>query len=444
MNNRVIFIPYGKMGEFYNCFVIALFLKHHQNVTFIRYIKENCFKGKYRGKESLVFLFKAPVQSELGENESFYVFQRRISKKSDEYRKRTEDSFNKEYSLFLEDPYYYIMNNLFEGQRLSDIIEMVMPFGNDTQLFREEEILLYKYKKVFLEEKTKFGIPDDYKEKEHGYVQDLLDGILTFSNPDCFNDPFDCDCNIPIGLKTYLLGLFLDFCNKRTKKVIDKEELEHRYNRILENGVDDSIERYQNALMILARDLLDNIYLGELQDELRNANIKYDDLKRDFRVLCMAKDPKDILMWGYYCDGGQGVSVEFYQNKIIEGLSRLENSVVLYGDVSYLKKEQKPKLKVKKGISSYDLMKYIIECVFSKYEAWKHEKERRFVLLKKPEELYEMGDYIGVKVDRENCYLGLHARKMSMDRNKYSIGKWIQLEKDLDEYALTKTIGLKY
>jgi len=72
--------------------------------------------------------------------------------------------------------------------------------------------------------------------------------------------------------------------------------------------------------------------------------------------------------------------------------------------VSYLKKEQKPKLKVKKGISSYDLMKYIIECAFSKYEAWKHEKERRFVLLKKPEELYEMGDYIGVKVDRENCF----------------------------------------
>lgn len=98
-----------------------------------------------------------------------------------------------------------------------------------------------------------------------------------------------------------------------------------------------------------------------------------------FRVFCTTSDYQNILMWSYYCNDHKGYCFQYRKHDIITSISSLEiNGLCIIGNVDY--KTKRPAY-VANGLTSYSDLKFWIDCTFSKYQKWSHEKEYRFVIL---------------------------------------------------------------
>lgn len=421
--DKIILLSVNQIDLFYNCFVIGMFLKYHSKVTFLKYNKKNCFDGKYMGKKCTIYLFNQP--KEYNSEGKYYVFQKKISNKMDFHLVKTDDLFSKEHGLFIDDPFYYMVNNIYQREKIIDWLKVVFDetksnYNNATDFY------LYKYKSIDLKNGA-----------DNKYVQKLINGELSFADPDTFNDPFDCDCHIPTGLRRYIWGQFYVkydvYCKRKKHTLPDKNKYYLEYIQKIDST---NVREYDEYFMLLAemfKKYVDDKMLSFILDEIKKDVIHFDNIKKIFRVLCMTKNPRDILMWGYYGNGGQGVAVEFDHKDIINALKKEENIIVIYGDVNYSNKI--PSIKSVYNISSEDIMKYVIECIFTKFSGWSTEYEYRFVIIKTDVDYLE--DYVSVPSKRNRVYLGVKNSDVIMKRgNLNNYTPYVSLQKGVDEYKL--------
>lgn len=425
MEHTVFFLHKDRAIEFQNRCVIAIFLDTHPEVKFVDYLEANKFLGIIDNSESVIYLFDTPRKR----SKSGYVFRSRnraVSKPMHKYVLFSK-RFLDEYVEYRSNVYEYIMEHFFSCWRKY--------FG---ALFISEYPVSgksFKYKK-YVEE-----IDNEGNKKLGQYFKGFLDGSLVFSNPVTFNDPFDCDCELPdLGSKICLLwnafnsikysghgstSVKKEDIEKILKDTdIVKDNIREVISSIVDEGKKDDRADISKSMKPETIDVIMEAYERMLYQVIN--------LKERFRVFCTADKPNDILMWGYYCDGGNGVCCKYDRDKIVNAIfSERRECICVYGNVEY--QNNKPQYEYTTGDLADNVFEYVMRCVFTKFSGWRHENEFRYVLMER-----EFGkDHISVNSQVQEYYLGCKMNSRLTESHLNSKGVPVKkLEKSPDRYKL--------
>ncbi|MBN2349396.1 MAG: DUF2971 domain-containing protein [Bacteroidales bacterium] len=180
-----------------------------------------------------------------------------------------------------------------------------------------------------------FNIPDiiyKYCDYETG-IKIIEDKTLKFSNPNKFNDPFDCYEELID--KSFTEKERWNFIQKRFSNLSRPER--RRKNKEFRNDPN----RLNNALENALKDLRDHVYL-----------------------CCFSKIKNNILMWSHYANYHTGFCFGF-------NFKQFEDNFYFH-EVKY-----KPNIEPIRYFKDNDVS--ILNWVFTKAEDWKYEKEIRAV-----------------------------------------------------------------
>ena len=458
----MFFINKDNIIDFQNRCVIALFLDFHADVIFEEYVEKNHFKGRLLGDNQIedIYLFYVPQFVE-GKEDRGIVYKYRGAKTKRKFRYiAISNEYIEEYVEFKNNPYDYICQFFIQKKWDKKYNKLLVSDSIKIDVnSKESDLLLVKYKsdpanltekdyRKLLDEKE--AMPDRLK-----YFMNALDGELAFTKPEWLNDPFDCDCEIPIMdiFPSMLRGAMLATrYNADATSAIDEHKLLNWWDGVLPEIKKEIISDFDNLAFLPKDDVVKyenkarNI-IEELYKNYQNMNIGVEksnlilqrycsmrnrlvNLKNEFRILSLAHSEKDILMWGYYGNSGQGVCLRHKQNDIRNGIIESEDAKTfhadfcIYGNMDY--SSQKPTFNPTSGVGVDGILEYIIKCVFTKYEIWEHEKEYRYVLIGR--DVKDSGAiciksniehrFMGVKYDDVRLYKEMDRRKAWPDGNK--------------------------
>lgn len=204
-----------------------------------------------------------------------------------------------------------------------------------------------------------------------------MDHKFRYTQPSCFNDPFE------------LFPVFTgNFTNDQLEELLDPvtqpQIIEKVLESILRSGYENlnsfqkaqcSYEFYsKNKRKLLEREISSkNLSIKEsIKNKFEDIDYSHEYLKlinNTIGILCLSKKSDDILMWSHYCNSHTGVVIKI----------NTENSFFEYLDeVKYPESNLRPTLEITKSdyskVESMDLYKQIF---YSKSEAWSYEKEYR-------------------------------------------------------------------
>lgn len=147
-----------------------------------------------------------------------------------------------------------------------------------------------------------------------------------------------------------------------------------------------------------------------------------------FKIFCTTGESKDIIMWSYYGYGHKGCCLEYSKLDIIQQLTDLKmDGFCICGNVKYSVK--RPKYRFNSKELTYSMLKKYIDCVFTKAQQWKHEKEYRFVIVSK-----DIKNVVSLKVPIKKIYCGC---KNEAFRSSYYNGvEYVKITDDKTEYRL--------
>ncbi len=430
-SNDRVFLDYNRVQEFFDRCEIALFLSFYSNrIVYAKYIGHRCFEAMIGNRRVIVSLFGQPdirmvQQYCVRNNEDYtqYIYHayKLINRPSNVNEVVVEDivfpkDFATEYRLWNKNnPVEYILANLFDGLRL--INQAGLSEFTEIPASWQTNDVLYKYKS-FPDRELKTNIYDRSK----NLLQEFIDGSLTYTNPYKFNDPFDCDCEIPI--LNEIIRRLIEKVDKEKQKDIDADELTNHFeNRFFEHD-EEPFENITGEIKdtFVARGWLNEDKATEIID---NISSSYISIKKYFRVLCMSPHYDDILMWGYYGGFGSGLCGGFKKADIVDAFKEESNFILVSGKVFYSKDNNKPKY------SGEPVYKYILKCVFTKSGIWEHEDETRYLLLKPKFN----GDYYSKKTVCSERYLGVTADSADVSNFTFPSAPH-KMQKDPSRYKL--------
>ncbi len=502
----MFFVNKDNIEEFLNRITIAIFLDHHSDdVMFDEYVGRFHFRGVIRNNNISrdngvqdIYLFYIPSYKGANIRDEGVVFnlvRRRSHREGYSYAALSE-AFIMEYIDFISDPYSYLCNRFFEKQwdvKYSELIfsdldgiEAVLK-GIKSPRKDYKKLVKYKPDPADADQNT-YEIYLDNPEavpKSVDYFLQAARGILAFTKPDSLNDPFDCDCDISL-LEIFPLIMYGAIAGARYRgtksptlisknKIITwwgKRGVEEANNDLLDILSDtkfcarEARDRESNLNRIL-KETIANLYseydriisdekIESIIDGIRTMIEFFERLKNKFRVLSMATNPKDILMWGYYGNGGAGICLSHDVGDINDGIQKCDipNTICIYGKIDY--KDKQPKFEFGSYKGSVDVFEYIIRCVFTKYRVWENEGEFRYVLMGREVEDKKAvciesklnHRFMGVKYEDVDFYSGIDNYKDKKKRWPDDNKNVTYLKKDLHEYKLVdsnspkgKTIG---
>ncbi len=495
----MFFLEKSQVEDFQYRLVIAMFLDTVKgDVEITKYIGKNHFKGivhntldiqnavikKYGAPlipdiEQDIYIFNVPDKvPEEGDKGVVFKYMGKPSKRNFTFIS-IPYSFIDEYKEFSSNPYQFICDNFSRSQwdirypnlLYSDTkgVEIILRENGYTEGF-------FKYKpdpnfsdaiyKRYLENPN----GDDCDVSNIRYFIDGLKGTLAFTRPEKLNDPFDCDCEIPYSIAfPNLLALAKDNTKYNPKSIeklsnnhierwwkelseYERTNITDLFNKYADNKVDkkaasSEIER------ALAK-LLFNEKTGKPLDQKQIAGLlqKYTEIRKnllnmkdDFRILSLTNTPRDILMWGYYGNCDRGVCLNHTVEDLNNGIKNSANAqdcgagICIYGHMNY--EPEKPIYNKKSGEWDVkNIMSFVVDCVFTKYEAWRHENEFRYVLLGGNT---RTTNAICINSLLNKCYLGVNAKKVDFYKRLDTDSAWpieqtklIQLKKHDTEYRI--------
>ena len=185
---------------------------------------------------------------------------------------------------------------------------------------------------------------------ENNYYENTLkmlkDGELYFSDPNNFNDPFDCSID-------------------ETVSSTDEEFIDY----LKRNKFND--------------DMIKNLLLKKNSGELEFSELLYKERKDYFRIFCLSKNYDNQLMWSHYADCHKGICIGLKTTIFINSLTiRCKDNQLASGIPSYL-----PIFRVNYNnnkLEPYNLIKMdkknIKPFFYRKSDCWSYEEEYRIVL----------------------------------------------------------------
>lgn len=410
----MLFINRERITDFQDRCVVAIFVKIHK-IDCITYIAKNHFIGRVENRDSHIYLFYKPDLSE----PKGIVFRARSAKRTEGFRYELMDSrFVEEYRSFALNPVLYIREHFFKEDWENN-------FKNLFQTDPPENFNAYKYK----------GSPNVNDKNAMEYYTKFLNGQLTFVNPIEFDDPFDCDCDIQYRDVLPLLIYKAILQTRYSKNALPREKLEKIREIVKEEPNVELIGK--TDLREFLETMFDKIYANENKfSVIKRDNVvelcmsmilKIDDLKEQFRVLCLSKNPRDIIMWGYYGDSGKGICVSHSANEINNAISKRGNYICIYGNVTYPESQQKPVFEARTSDMLDDVFAFIIECTFTKFKNWQNEQEFRYILLEDD----FASNYIPIDSEVDEYFLGCKSDQVHF----YETYSWQKQPKKLKKHS---------
>ena len=172
-----------------------------------------------------------------------------------------------------------------------------------------------------------------------------------------------------------------------------------------------------------------------------NGDMTIEDKKDMFRILCVTPVMDNILMWGYYGNNHDGVVVGHTLSDYLVETQKVYNGLIIYGDINYA--NNRPNYKHDKRyfklLPFTDFLSNIVQCCFTKYENWKHEKEFRILTFLEGFDSYMKSEsnqgvvnyFIAINGNTSNVYVGAKYKgKLNLPISSK------KLEKDDMEYKL--------
>lgn len=172
-----------------------------------------------------------------------------------------------------------------------------------------------------------------YKPFNHFTLDIIANDRIYYPKPDSFNDPFDTKCSF-----------------KNTSAIVQSQDLV-KIKRAFSNENPSQIMAYTR------KDLTGEI--DSFQSELRN-----------FGILSLAEDEKDILMWSHYADDHKGVCIEFERAETNDLGNPKATKKVVYT-------KNYPSMSVKSLLSDDGHHNSLMRVLYTKSEHWSYEKEWR-------------------------------------------------------------------
>jgi hypothetical protein len=161
---------------------------------------------------------------------------------------------------------------------------------------------------------------------------------IYFPVPESFNDPFDTKCSF-----------------KKKSTIIQSTDVKKIKNAFPGEGPGD-------ILAYTKKDLTEEI--DNFEQKLKN-----------YGVLSLAENAKDILMWSHYSENHKGLCIEFERNESNELGDKTKTK-----NVNYTKNY--PSLSPKALLSTEDIESSLIRVLYTKSEHWSYEKEWRMFVPK--------------------------------------------------------------
>lgn len=191
----------------------------------------------------------------------------------------------------------------------------------------EDEAYFYLYKHLKLDEYT---------------LKIISEGTISFTNPNNFNDPFDCFYDISE-----------DYFHTATE-----------------------VSKYYLKKISPAKRIYNNqISKNKLKIDIENGSY-YQDIHKRTGVCCLNQNPLNILMWSHYANHHKGFMVEFKFPKLLNNLFKSLGDFYPF-PVTYT--TQLPKITKQNRSGEKDAIENIESIYLTKSSVWSYEKELRVI-----------------------------------------------------------------
>lgn len=221
---------------------------------------------------------------------------------------------------------------------------------------------LYKYREFIEMETPRIGSPN--REKIPRWQQVLYDGVLFLSPPDSFNDPYDCDFIVDNSFLNEPAARGICYESLLTMQTLsDEEKQDIRKNK----------QKIMNTPSL--RDALETVLHAEVSTDIeatlmKIVNDSFQDVKKEFRVLCFSELNDSILMWSHYAHNHAGFCIEYDFNSghlksLLKRVQYSQDRHCIAG--SFANKD------------SVTANAEIYNATLHKSDVWKYEKEWRLV-----------------------------------------------------------------
>lgn len=190
-----------------------------------------------------------------------------------------------------------------------------------------------------------------YLRDDEFLVDSILESYLWFSDPDLFNDPFDCQNLFVMEASTEQI---INYINHYVGDKLDKPTWEE-YSSVLETG--DGKKLMQKMIPAM-----------------------YDGRKKIIAVCCFSDTPSNTLMWSHYANGHEGICLVYdTKHLVLSGQFQLIE-VEYYDD---LPKWDHISKRLRLGASDEFNTQYDNTLYGSKLKDWSYEQEHRLISHKK-------------------------------------------------------------
>ena len=387
----MFFIRKENISDFQDRCVIAVFLDCYPELHFMEYLGKKHFLGFTTNDKEHIYLFNAP-EKKLAKGT---IYCSRRNKSNDKYDYVVfKDGFIDEYRKFVDNPFKYIMDHFYENEwqeKYKGLFVSVPPNENDIGT-------LYKYK----------SNPDESDKLAVQRFLNFINGQLTFVNPSTCNDPFECECEIPMH---DALPIIIFKATQKTKysasavkpiSISKISEVVEDYYKKHDDKVVITRDFFKELVSLLYGNSIKTTKEETIIDNCVNMSMQICNLKKSFRILCLARKYDDILMWGYYGNSGKGVCCGHKLDEINKSVQKFDKKICVYGNISYPETNERPKFQAKTHDIEDDILNFIIKCTFTKYFNWHHENEYRYVLIGDDFD----SDYVTIDSKSDCIYLG--------------------------------------
>ena len=316
----------------------------HKEVIFFKYRGKNKIIGEINGRRSFIYLFNSPSKYQIYKDLitdkidiiTVYYHKKNFDEKYYNNEKviklEFKEEFINEYIELINNPYKYILTNFIEKElkwKYKGLFDIEEKVKNNKKL--------YKYK-AFPKINVDRSSDDDIKNSKR--FQEFIDGRICYSNPESFNDPYDCDCLLPdIESMSRLISNTLmqtNFYLRQDRYIVSSEIMRALSEYKDEESILKNIDQIYRKILSNERGKLYDDKLNLSIDIYKNSIAAIKDLKDYFKVLCLGGVYDDILMWGYYADGGNGECCAYKEDMIREETRRkYPQHICVYGKVKY-------------------------------------------------------------------------------------------------------------
>lgn len=190
-----------------------------------------------------------------------------------------------------------------------------------------------------------------YMTLERG-IQVLGDGLLRFTQPTAFNDPFELNPSFDLMSKAELAAL-PDVPDKPGMKYLTPEALQSMFAAVMP-GLQTLMESHAGQ---------------EGAYSLRNNDLAQLTLDQKYGVICLTESPDNLLMWSHYGHSHFGVALQFDVSHPFFSQERPEGELGNLAAVEY--SDERPIL------SHSTLHSPVV--LYRKSTAWSYEKEWRML-----------------------------------------------------------------